>query len=148
MGPLNIQIGCNDRGEAGAWVDFEHNGRAVFVGKAQWVGVDLDGTLARNDGFVRTAPPYPLGQPIPAMIEMVRSLQQAGVVVKIFTARACEPASIPAIQDWAEAHELGRLAVTNQKDFDLIRYYDDRAIQMIPDAGLLAHTLPAYRFNT
>jgi hypothetical protein len=32
-------------------------------------------------------------------------------------------------------HGLGRLEVTNQKDYDLIRYYDDRAIQMVPNRG-------------
>jgi len=30
---------------------------------------------------------------------------------------------------------LGRLEVTNQKDYDLIRYYDDRAIQVMPNQG-------------
>jgi hypothetical protein len=27
------------------------------------------------------------------------------------------------------------LEVTNQKDYDLIRFYDDRAIQMLPNEG-------------
>lgn len=124
-------------------MDFEHYGRPVFVGKAQWVGVDLDGTLSRNDGIVRTAPPYPLGQPIPDMVAMVKSLQQADVVVKIFTARACEAASIPSIQDWAESHGLGRLEVTNQKDFGLVRYYDDRAIQMVANRGVATVCSPS-----
>ena len=69
------------------------------------------------------------------MIAMVKSLLAAGVTVKIFSARACEPESIPIIQAWAEKHGLGRLEVTNQKDYDLIRYYDDRAIQMVPNRG-------------
>jgi hypothetical protein len=69
------------------------------------------------------------------MINMVKSLLAAGVTVKIFSARACEPESIPIIQAWAEKHGLGRLEVTNQKDYDLIRFYDDRAIQMLPNQG-------------
>ena len=69
------------------------------------------------------------------MIEMVKSLLAAGVTVKIFSARACEPESIPIIQVWAEKYGLGRLEVTNQKDYDLIRYYDDRAIQVLPNQG-------------
>jgi hypothetical protein len=76
-----------------------------------------------------------LGEPIPEMIAMVKSLIEAGVTVKIFSARACEPESIPIIQGWAEKHGLGRLEVTNRKDYDLIRFYDDRAIQMLPNQG-------------
>jgi hypothetical protein len=30
---------------------------------------------------------------------------------------------------------LGRLEVTHQKDYDLIRFFDDRAIQIVPDQG-------------
>ena len=96
---------------------------------------DFDGTLARDDAAGHFLPPYPLGEPIPEMIAMVKSLLAAGVTVKIFSARACEPESIPIIQAWVEKHGLGRLEVTNQKDYDLIRYYDDRAIQMVPKRG-------------
>ena len=66
---------------------------------------------ARWPGTMRRAhflPPYPLGEPIPEMIAMVKSLLAAGVTVKIFSARACEPESIPIIQAWAEKHGLGR----------------------------------------
>jgi hypothetical protein len=69
------------------------------------------------------------------MVEMVKSLLVAGVTVKIFSARACEPESIPVIQAWAKKHGLGCLAVTNTKDFGLIRFYDDRAIQVRPNEG-------------
>jgi hypothetical protein len=55
--------------------------------------------------------------------------------VKIFSARACDPENIPVIQAWAERHGLGNLPVTNAKDFNLIRFYDDRAIQVVPNLG-------------
>jgi hypothetical protein len=74
------------------------------------------------------------------MIAMVQSLLQAGVTVKVFSARACEPESVPIIQAWAEKHGLGRLEVTNQKDYDLIRFYDDRAIQVLPNQGKSVRT--------
>src|SRR6266513_2020176 len=135
MGPLQIQRGSDDNGTAGAWVVFEPGGEPVFVAQKRWVGVDLDGTLARDDAVGHFLPPYPLGEPIPEMIAMVQSLLQAGVTVKVFSARACEPESVPIIQAWAETHGLGRLEVTNQKDYDLIRFYDDRAIQMLPNQG-------------
>src|ERR1039457_5016386 len=135
MGPLRIEKATDESGNPGAWVAVDPGAEPVFVAQRHWIGVDLDGTLARDDAEGHFLPPYPLGEPIPEMIEMVKSLLAAGVTVKIFSARACEPESIPIIQAWAVKHGLGRLEVTNQKDYDLIRYYDDRAIQMVPNRG-------------
>ena len=135
MGPLQIDKATDENGNPGAWVTLDPGAEPVFVAQHHWIGVDLDGTLSRDDAEGHFLPPYPLGEPIPEMIEMVKSLLAAGVTVKIFSARACEPESIPIIQAWAEQHGLGRLEVTNQKDYDLIRYYDDRAIQMVPNQG-------------
>jgi len=143
MGPLQIQKGADETGAAGVWVMFEPGADPVFVAQKRWVGVDLDGTLARDDAEGHFLPPYPLGEPIPEMIAMVQSLLQAGVTVKVFSARACEPESVPIIQAWAEKHGLGRLEVTNQKDYDLIRFYDDRAIQMLPNQGKSVRALSA-----
>ncbi len=135
MGPLEIRAGIDEKGEAGAWIVFEPGSEPVFVARKRWVGVDFDGTLSRDDGEGHFLPPYPLGEPVHEMVLMVKSLIAAGVTVKIFSARACEPESIPLLQDWAEKHGLGRLDVTNSKDFDLIRFYDDRAIQVVPNLG-------------
>lgn len=135
MGPLQIRKGADATGAAGAWVLFEAGAEPVFVSQQQWVGVDLDGTLSRDDNPGHFEPPYPLGDPIPQMVAMVKSLIEGGVNVKIFSARACDPSRIPLIQAWAEKHGLGRMEVTNSKDFDLIRYFDDRAIQMLPNQG-------------
>jgi hypothetical protein len=137
MGPLPIRIE-NNNGHSGAWVVFEPAGEAAFVAKHHWVGFDLDGTLARTDNEGHFEPPYPLGEPVPKMLETVKSLLSAGVTVKIFSARACEPEMIPIIQAWTERHGLGKLEVTNQKDYNLIRFYDDRAIQIVPNAGVVA----------
>ena len=135
MGPLRIEKGTDAQGQAGHWVAFDHGAPLTFVAEQHWVGVDLDGTLSRTDNPGHFSPPYPLGEPIPEMLLLVKSLLDAGVRVKIFSARACEPKSIPVVQAWAERHGLGPLEVTNQKDFDLIRFYDDRAIAMVPNAG-------------
>jgi hypothetical protein len=135
MGPLQIEKGSDEQGNPGAWIALDPGAKRVFVARHHWIGVDLDGTLARDDAEGHFLPPYPLGEPIPEMIQMVKSLLAAGVTVKIFSARACDPESIPIIQAWAEKHGLGRLEVTNQKDYDLIRFYDDRAIQMLPNQG-------------
>jgi hypothetical protein len=135
MGPLQIEPGTDADGQRGAWVWFDPDSDPVFVLERQWIGVDFDGTLARDDEAGHFSPPYPLGQPIPQMLAAVKSLIRAGVKVRIFSARACEPESVPAIQDWTERHGLGRLEVTNAKDYDLIRYLDDRAIQVVPNQG-------------
>jgi hypothetical protein len=111
------------------WLVWFNSGEhPVLVGRQHWVGVDFDGTLARNDNIGHSQPPYPLGEPIPEMLAKVKSLLAVGITVKIFTARACEPQYIPIIQDWTERNGLGILEVTNQKDFNLIRFYDDRVI--------------------
>jgi hypothetical protein len=136
MGPLKIRCEPGPGGREGVWVEFDVGAGATFVPAEDWVGVDLDGTLARTDNPGHFEPPYPLGEPVWPMVEMVKSLIVAGVTVKIFSARACEPESIPVVQDWTERHGLGRLQVTNQKDFGLIRYYDDRAIQICPTQGV------------
>jgi hypothetical protein len=135
MGPLKIKKGIDPQNNPGAWVEFGDGQAPVFVTPNHWVGFDFDGTISRTDNTGHFEPPYPLGEPIPEMIATVKSLLAAGITVKIFTARACEPASIPAIQDWTERHGLGRLEVTHQKDYDLIRFFDDRAIQIVPDQG-------------
>lgn len=134
MGPLQIRVE-NNNGHSGAWVTFEPNESPVFVPRHNWVGFDLDGTLSRTDNPGHFEPPYPLGDPVPRMLEAVKSLQAAGVAVKIFSARACEPEMIPVVQAWAEKHGLGKLEVTNQKDYNLIRFYDDRAIQIVHNGG-------------
>ena len=135
MGPLKITTGLDAQNNPGAWVEFGDGQAPVFVTQKHWVGFDFDGTISRTDGTGHFQPPYPLGEPIPEMLATVKSLLSAGITVKIFTARACEPASIPAIQSWTEKHGLGCLDVTNQKDYDLIRFFDDRAIQVVPDQG-------------
>src|SRR5450759_1885140 len=130
MGSLKITKGLDSQNNPGAWVEFDDSQTPVFVTQNHWVGFDFDVTISRTDGTGHFQPPYPLGEPIPEMVATVKSLLAAGLTVKIFTARACEPASIPVIQGWTEKHGLGRLGVTNQKDYDLIRFFDDRAIQV------------------
>lgn len=49
-----------------------------------WTGVDLDGTLAVLD---RNASYDEVGEPVPAMMALVRKMINNGIRVKIFTAR-------------------------------------------------------------
>jgi len=131
VGPLKIQKGKDIRNKSGFWVEFVAGQEPVFVAESHWVGFDFDGTISSNDNTGHFEPPYPLGEPIPEMIETAKSLLAAGITVKIFTARASDPSNIPVIRDWTERHGLGRLEVTDRKDFNLIRFFDDRAIPII-----------------
>lgn len=98
-----------------------------------WIGVDLDGTLAKYGGMHGPD----IGEPIMPMVNRVLDWLNAGQEVRIFTARACEPSFIPPIKEWCVKH-LGReIPVTNQKDFSMISLYDDRAIQVEFNTGRL-----------
>lgn len=99
----------------------------------QWIGVDLDGTLAFADswqGFEH------IGKPVPNMVKRVKIWIEMGYRVKIVTARAQQPdLAIPPILDWLEKHGLPQLEVTNAKDMDMIELWDDRCVQVVPNTG-------------
>lgn len=103
-----------------------------------WIAVDLDGTLARYEGWHG---PLHIGQPVPIMLTRVKRWLEEGREVRIFTARASEPdeeirgAIIRRIQSWCEQHGLPRLAVTCMKDFDCVEIWDDRAVQVRSNTG-------------
>jgi hypothetical protein len=116
---------------------------ALPAGFVRWMGVDLDKTLAKWTG--ETAP-CEIGEPIPKMVARVRGWISRGIEVRIFTARL-SPIMMPdgpdrdveevraAIEKWCEEHIGHRLPVTNIKDHGLIELWDDRAIQVRPNAG-------------
>jgi hypothetical protein len=97
-----------------------------------WYGVDLDGTLAVWDANSTLSR---IGAPIPSMVDMVLRMVDNGIRVKIFTARACDPAQIPKIQAWMNQHGLPGLEITNVKDYYMERLYDDRAIRVERNTG-------------
>lgn len=94
-----------------------------------WIGVDLDGTLALWAG------PETVGEPIQPMMDRVKEWIQHGIDVRIFTARACDPSRVQVVREWLDKHGLGELQITNQKDFDMIQLWDDKAVQVIKDTG-------------
>jgi hypothetical protein len=97
-----------------------------------WIGVDLDGTLAY---FNKYRGPEHIGKPIPIMLYRVKKWIEKGYRVKILTARASDPESIPHVKLWLKKHGLGDLEVTNQKDFDMIEMWDDRAVRVMCNTG-------------
>ncbi len=100
--------------------------------KRAWIGVDLDGTLAKYSNIrgIRH-----IGKPIKPMVERIKRWQEAGYEVKIFTARASVPELIPPVQKWLKKYKLGDLEVTNKKDLHMVELWDDRAIQVMPNTG-------------
>lgn len=103
-----------------------------------WIGVDLDGTLAKMEGWNG---PYEIGEPIPVMVDKVKKWIASGKTVKIFTARAADgdPKTISAIKDWCQQHIGTALEVTNKKDMNMIALFDDKAIRVEKNTGKLLY---------
>jgi phosphoribosylamine---glycine ligase len=107
----------------------------------EWIGVDLDGTLARYSGWSNE-----IGEPIPEMVRRVKRWIAEGKEVRIFTARgsvdgaggAAKYVQLMKIYDWIEDHIGEPLEVTSQKDPQMIRLYDDRVVKVEANEGVLA----------
>ena len=117
-----------------------------------WYGFDLDGTLAKYDGWKGIEH---IGEPVKPMVDLMKRMHNEGKVVKIVTARVAPrrledgtfgeqftwltrgPSSDPDakytatmyIQDWCEeSAQLGFLPeIVYQRDRFMIKLYDDRA---------------------
>lgn len=95
--------------------------------------VDLDGTLAKYDGDIKT-----IGAPIQSMMDRIRRWHREGKKVKIFTARVAgegRETQLPLIQQWLKDHDLEGLEVTNEKTPAAIAVWDDRARQVRKNTG-------------
>ena len=76
-------------------------------GSGAWIGVDLDGTLARAEHWQGMES---IGEPVPAMMRRVRAWVDKGLTVKVVTARAggdnfdresfVHPSAYPAHHRW------------------------------------------------
>jgi hypothetical protein len=111
-----------------------------------WIGVDLDATLAQYDQWRGIDH---IGEPIPRMLDMVKTWLQSGQLVKIVTARVyCGESGEPEgdrfrdaqlartfIEKWCLKHLGVILPVTCCKDFGMITLYDDRCVQVVPNTG-------------
>jgi hypothetical protein len=104
----------------------------VRYGGSPWIGVDLDGTLARDLGSTRGDK---IGSPIEPMLVRVQKWIAEGRTVKIFTARASSPRQVAAIKEWLVSCGLPELEVTNVKDQRMIELWDDRCVQVTTNLG-------------
>lgn len=114
------------------------------VKPGKWVGFDFDKTLALDAGDE-------LGEPVPAMVALAKAYIEAGVEVRILTARVWCPRDERwnkelanecgrmriAIMDWAEKHLGKRVQVTCEKDPKMEILYDDRVRQVEANTGKL-----------
>lgn len=104
-----------------------------------WIGVDLDGTLAKS---VEAQTGEEIGVPIHPMVQLVKEWLAGGEDVRIFTARVNPNQrqvdalrARKAIEAWCERH-LGKiLPITHEKDWDMVLLFDDRARQVERDTG-------------
>lgn len=117
-----------------------------------WIGVDFDGTLAHYDSWQGTK----LGAPIPKMVNRVKGWLAAGNEVRIMTARVSSRNQVmrlengedmweseshrKAIEGWCEKHLGRKLAVTAEKDFQMIELWDDRAVTVGKNTGEILST--------
>lgn len=115
-----------------------------------WIGVDLDGTLAKWGGYVS---PDHIGEPVPLMVERVKRWLADGRQVKIFTARVDGGQAAILLGDkhgeqfqdverikssimaWCKKHIGQELEVTNVKDYGMVELYDDRAVRVEMNTG-------------
>lgn len=97
-----------------------------------WIGVDLDGTLAKHHGARR------IGEPIPEMVDRIKRWVREGKEVRILTARA-DPKheQLPMVYDWLNEHIGLPIEVTNKKDHEMKTLYDDRVKQVEKNTGEL-----------
>lgn len=108
------------------------------MGSLGWYGFDLDGTLATYDVWRGIEH---VGAPIAPMVNLLKKMLDDGEDCRIFTARVYNDGTrdvskvVEAISAWCLEHVGRVLPVTNVKDFDMIALYDDRCVQVVPNAG-------------
>lgn len=111
-----------------------------------WVGVDLDGTLAKYDKWRGEDH---IGDPIPTMVERVKTWLAEGQEILIMTARASSTGrtaerqrqNVALIRAWCKKHLGQELGVTSDKDFGMVALYDDRAYRVVGNTGQLVEEL-------
>lgn len=103
-----------------------------------WIGVELDGTLAHYEVGQNL---LSIGKPVDKMLLRVQQWLMAGIDVRLFTARAAEPNMIPVIETWLKMHQLEKMAMTCEKDFTMMQFWDDRGIRVVCNSGKVAAEL-------
>lgn len=109
-----------------------------------WFAFGVDGTIAEYFGWV---PDGSIGKPIPSMIRRIKRYLKEGRDVRLCTARV-NPAGRAAFPEQFEAQKgiinawcmeyIGQtLPICYEKDLHMALLFDDRAMQVIPNTGVL-----------
>ncbi|MEM8550702.1 MAG: hypothetical protein AAGF10_07920, partial [Verrucomicrobiota bacterium] len=80
----------------------------------------------------------------PSMKLRIQRWLQAGYQVKIITARASIPESLPPIEKWLHKQGLGGLEITNKVDANMVELWDDRAIHMQANSGIPVRSMSVF----
>ena len=88
------------------------------------IGVDLDGTLAKYDGWKGISW---IGEPIQPIVDAALNKEKEGYEIIILTARAGDSRSIPIIKNWLRNHNLPDWRITDRKDSSMKEIWDDLA---------------------
>lgn len=109
-----------------------------------WIGVDLDGVLARHPSRQWNGYDW-IGEPILPMIRRVKRWLREGKKVKIFTSRVEGGREARrVIHRWLVKQGLPKLEITNVKDSGLAEIWDDLAVRVQFNRG---RTCCRYRKN-
>lgn len=104
-----------------------------------WIGVDLDGTLAKDTGWKGADH---IGEPIPSMVKRVKDWLDDGQEVRILTARVSgNPEAAEPIKKWCQQHLGQELDVTCEKDPEMEEIWDDKAIEVEHNKGTKAESI-------
>ncbi|MFW6001797.1 MAG: hypothetical protein ACOCQD_00495 [archaeon] len=102
--------------------------------KKKVIAVDLDGTLA----YYKKGRIDIIGDPIPEMYNRVKNWLTIGDEVRILTARvANDSTQIVKIKHWLKKHGLPDLEVTCIKTPDIDEIWDDKAVSVIFNTGVI-----------
>ena len=99
-----------------------------------WIGVDLDGTLAKStEKYCKDE----IGEPVPRMVQRVKEWLAAERDVRIMTARAhnMNASKKKLIEGWCEKHLGQVIPITNKKDPWMTELWDDRAVAVAKNRG-------------
>lgn len=105
----------------------------------EWIGFDLDGTLAKYDGWKGIEH---IGEPVDTMVIIAKMLHRIGKKIKVLTARVAPrddgeggDKAKRYVEAWCKKN-LGFVPeITHEKDASMAALFDDRAVAVEQNTG-------------
>lgn len=105
----------------------------------EWIGFDLDGTLAKYDGWKGIEH---IGEPVDTMVIIAKMLHRIGKKIKVLTARVAPrddgeggDKAKKYVEEWCKKN-LGFVPeITYEKDASMAALFDDRAVAVEQNTG-------------